>query len=266
MRAGFAPSDIVFSGVGKSPDEIDRAVQLGLKAINAESAGELERIDRAAQARGVRAQGGRARQSRYRRRHAPPHFDRTAHQQVRRSARAGARPVSQDGGAAGAAAGRHPRAPRLADHQHGAASARGGRGGPAGARAAGSGIQLDHIDIGGGLGISYDGSRAPTAAEYAAAILPIVAPSGLSIALEPGRYHRRRRGGAACARGRPEGCRRRASFRGARRRHDRADAADALRRLPPHRRRHAARGPRRLATTSSDRCARAPTRSAAIGA
>src|SRR5687768_11418496 len=55
MRAGFAPADIVFSGVGKSPDEIDRAVQLGLKAINAESPGELERIDRAAQARGVRA-------------------------------------------------------------------------------------------------------------------------------------------------------------------------------------------------------------------
>src|SRR5918993_5268653 len=55
IRAGFAPSDIVFSGVGKSPDELDRAVQLGLKTINAESSGELERIDRAAQARGVRA-------------------------------------------------------------------------------------------------------------------------------------------------------------------------------------------------------------------
>ena len=55
MRAGFDPGDIVFSGVGKSPDEIERAVQLGLKAINAESAGELERIDRAAQAQGVRA-------------------------------------------------------------------------------------------------------------------------------------------------------------------------------------------------------------------
>ena len=48
MRAGFAPLDIVFSGVGKSPDEIERAVQLGLRAINAESAGELERINRAA--------------------------------------------------------------------------------------------------------------------------------------------------------------------------------------------------------------------------
>ena len=39
MRAGFDPADIVFSGVGKSPAEIERAVQLGLKAINAESAG-----------------------------------------------------------------------------------------------------------------------------------------------------------------------------------------------------------------------------------
>src|SRR5688572_28935660 len=55
MRAGFAPSDIVFSGVGKTAVEIDRAVQLGLKAINAESAGELERIDRSAPAKGVRA-------------------------------------------------------------------------------------------------------------------------------------------------------------------------------------------------------------------
>jgi diaminopimelate decarboxylase len=51
-----------------------------------------------------------------------------------------------------------------------------------------AGIQLDHIDVGGGLGISYDGSRAPTAADYAAAIIPIIAPTGLSIALEPGRY------------------------------------------------------------------------------
>src|SRR3954470_17332121 len=55
MRAGFRPSDIVFTGVGKTPAELDRAVALGFKAINAESAGELERIDRAAQARGVRA-------------------------------------------------------------------------------------------------------------------------------------------------------------------------------------------------------------------
>jgi diaminopimelate decarboxylase len=51
-----------------------------------------------------------------------------------------------------------------------------------------SGIQLDHIDVGGGLGISYDGSKVPTAEEYAAAILSILRPSGLAIALEPGRF------------------------------------------------------------------------------
>ena len=50
-----------------------------------------------------------------------------------------------------------------------------------------SGVELDHIDIGGGLGISYDGSRVPTAVEYAAAVLSIVKPSGLAIVLEPGR-------------------------------------------------------------------------------
>jgi diaminopimelate decarboxylase len=45
LRAGFLPHQIVFTGVGKSRDELERAVALGLKAINAESPGELERID-----------------------------------------------------------------------------------------------------------------------------------------------------------------------------------------------------------------------------
>ena len=45
MRAGFTPDRIVFTGVGKTREELDRAVALGVKAINAESLGELERID-----------------------------------------------------------------------------------------------------------------------------------------------------------------------------------------------------------------------------
>ena len=53
-RAGLAPDDIVFTGVGKSAAELEAAVAADLHAINAESAGELERIDRIAQARGVR--------------------------------------------------------------------------------------------------------------------------------------------------------------------------------------------------------------------
>jgi diaminopimelate decarboxylase len=48
-RAGFAPSSIVCTGVGKSPAELECAVALGVKAINVESAGELKRIEAVAQ-------------------------------------------------------------------------------------------------------------------------------------------------------------------------------------------------------------------------
>ena len=44
-RAGFDPSQIVFTGVGKSPEELECAVSLALKAINVESAGELARVE-----------------------------------------------------------------------------------------------------------------------------------------------------------------------------------------------------------------------------
>jgi diaminopimelate decarboxylase len=188
MRAGFAPSDIVFSGVGKSPEEIERAVQLGLKAINAESAGELERIDRAARARGVRANVAVR---------VNPDIDAGTHPHISTGLHINkfGVPLEQAGGLyrkMSAQPGLRP----VGIHVHLGSQIISTeplqRGATAVVRFArelrDTGIQLDHLDIGGGLGISYDGSRAPTAAEYAAAILPIVASSGLSIALEPGRY------------------------------------------------------------------------------
>src|SRR5207248_1909888 len=53
-RAGFEPSQIVFTGVGKSPAELECAVALGVKAINVESAGELARVEAIAQRLGRR--------------------------------------------------------------------------------------------------------------------------------------------------------------------------------------------------------------------
>ena len=44
QRAGFAPKDIVFTGVGKTRDELESAIALEIGTINAESAGELDRI------------------------------------------------------------------------------------------------------------------------------------------------------------------------------------------------------------------------------
>jgi diaminopimelate decarboxylase len=49
------------------------------------------------------------------------------------------------------------------------------------------GVGLEHLDLGGGLGISYDGAPVPSPEEYAAALLPHALGSGLTLLLEPGR-------------------------------------------------------------------------------
>jgi diaminopimelate decarboxylase len=49
------------------------------------------------------------------------------------------------------------------------------------------GLTLEYVDLGGGLGISYDGRSVPTVEQYAAALMIAVAPTGLPIVIEPGR-------------------------------------------------------------------------------
>jgi diaminopimelate decarboxylase len=188
MRAGFEPSDIVFTGVGKSPDEIDRAVQLALKAINAESAGELERIDRAARARGVRARVAVR---------VNPDIDAGTHPHISTGLHINKFGVRLDQASAlyrkmAVQPGLQP----VGIHVHLGSQIIALEPMQRAAAAVvklvqelrGEGIQLDHIDVGGGLGISYDGSRVPSAAEYAASILSALGHAGLSIALEPGRF------------------------------------------------------------------------------
>src|SRR5919202_3281630 len=41
---GFAPEDIVFAGPGKTDDELRRAVEEGIFAVNVESLGEIDRL------------------------------------------------------------------------------------------------------------------------------------------------------------------------------------------------------------------------------
>ena len=55
LRAGYAPHDIVFTGVGKTRDEIEHAIAIGVGVINAESPGELDRIAARAVAAGREA-------------------------------------------------------------------------------------------------------------------------------------------------------------------------------------------------------------------
>ena len=105
----------------------------------------------------------------------------------------------------------------------------------------------------------------PTARDYANAVLPIVRESGLAIVLEPGRQIIAPAGALLTrvidvkpGRGRPV-------LRDHGRRDDGDHAPDALRRVSPHRARHAERRRRRSPATSSVRFARAATHSGRTG-
>jgi diaminopimelate decarboxylase len=51
-----------------------------------------------------------------------------------------------------------------------------------------AGVPLRHIDLGGGLGVAYDGQTAAVPAAYAAAVLPAIRETGLHLIVEPGRF------------------------------------------------------------------------------
>ena len=49
------------------------------------------------------------------------------------------------------------------------------------------GVKVERLDLGGGVGIPYDGQHIPPFADYAALVHEIIAPLGCSISFEPGR-------------------------------------------------------------------------------
>ena len=188
LRAGFTPRDIVFTGVGKTAAELARAVELELHAVNAESAGELERIDRLARARGVRtrvalrvnpdvAAGGHPHISTGGRAHKFGVPLAAAREVCDRAlACAGLQLVGLHVHIGSQVAARAPIRDALAAVV------------PLAADLLGDGCPLEHIDVGGGLGISYDGSETLGVDEYARTVIDAVRPTGLAIIAEPGRW------------------------------------------------------------------------------
>lgn len=55
LAAGGDPAKVVFSGVGKRVDEIERALEVGIRCFNIESSSELARVNSVAQANGTKA-------------------------------------------------------------------------------------------------------------------------------------------------------------------------------------------------------------------
>ncbi|MDE3155521.1 MAG: diaminopimelate decarboxylase [Acidobacteriota bacterium] len=188
LRAGFEPSQIVFTGVGKTRVELERAITLGVKAINAESAGELTRIDALARQLGTRARVALR---------INPDIDAGTHPHIstgRHENKFGV-PVDEAVAIFGAAA-QWPHLSLVAIHSHVGSQVTDttpiGRAAEIAAgtarRLIAGGARLEYVDLGGGFSISYDGLPVPTPADYAARMLPPMRALGLPVVVEPGRF------------------------------------------------------------------------------
>ena len=187
LRCGFRPDQVVFTGVGKSAAEIDRAVSLGLLAINVESPGELDRIDQRAIAQGARARVALR---------VNPDIDARSHPHIStglKSNKFGV-PIGEAPALFREMSSRRGLQP-VGAHVHIGSQittldplSKAAEAVVALARDLRSeGVELQHLDMGGGLGISYDGSPVVDPAEYVRALVAATRGSGLKVAIEPGR-------------------------------------------------------------------------------
>jgi len=187
LRAGYDPRDVVFTGVGKTREELEYAVALGVGAINAESPGELDRIGAIAAAQ--------SREARVALR-VNPDIDAGSHPNISTGLKISKFGVPLQDARAIYRERRSRAGLRLVGvHVHIGSQVttvdplRGA------ARALAAlafelredGIGLEHVDVGGGLGIPYEGRPIIGPADYADAVLPELRPLGLPVLLEPGR-------------------------------------------------------------------------------
>jgi diaminopimelate decarboxylase len=186
-RVGFAPSQIVFTGVGKSPAELETAVPLGLKAINVESAGELARIE------AIATRAGRPARVAVR---INPDIDAKSHPHISTGLRINKFGVPVDAAREMfATLHERPFLRLVAVHVHigsQVTSLEPLRGAAAFVAAmatdlARAGLPLEYVDVGGGLGIPYDAEPVLAPEAYIAAVVDAVRSTGLPIVIEPGR-------------------------------------------------------------------------------
>jgi diaminopimelate decarboxylase len=175
LRAGIQPERMVFSGVGKSRREIAEALAAGVLLFNVESFSELAAIDETARALGKRAPVALR---------VNPDVDPGTHPYVatglqtskfgiRRMANVEVTGISCHIGSQLEAL-----APFAEAARHVGGLVR---------ELAAAGFGIDHVDLGGGLGIRYDGEAPPSPDAYVGALCDALAGVGGSIIVEPGR-------------------------------------------------------------------------------
>jgi diaminopimelate decarboxylase len=187
LRAGGDARRTVFSGVAKSVADIGAALDAGILCFNVESAAELERIAQVAAARGAVAPVSVR---------VNPDVDAQSHPYI--STGLSENKFGVDMRAARALYARAATLPSLRvtgiDCHIGSQLTSLAPLVDALTRVlaladelAAAGIRLEHVDVGGGLGVRYRDETPPTVAEYAAAVLGCLGTRPLRLLTEPGR-------------------------------------------------------------------------------
>ncbi|SDX80533.1 diaminopimelate decarboxylase [Allochromatium warmingii] len=187
LAAGGDPTTIVFSGVGKRRDEIRRALEVGIRCFNVESEAELTRLDQLAAEVGVIAPVSLR---------VNPDVDPQTHHYIStglKENKFGIAIQQAESVYALAAAMPHLKVVGIDCHIGSQLTDLApfidalGRVLDLADRLCASGIAIEHLDLGGGLGIRYRDEHPPEPAAYAAALSHALANRPYTVILEPGR-------------------------------------------------------------------------------
>ena len=187
LRAGGDPAKVVFSGVAKTASEMQRALELGIHCFNVESEAELELLNSTASSCGATAAVSLR---------VNPDVDAQTHPYISTGLK-----ENKFGIDINLAAQVYQRAAQMAHINVVGVDCHIGSQlvdiAPFVAalerllalvdELAELGIALQHIDIGGGLGVRYDDEQPPTPQSYMSAILPLLTDRSETLVLEPGR-------------------------------------------------------------------------------
>lgn len=187
LLAGGEPGKVVFSGVGKSAGEMRRALEVGIRCFNVESVPELHRLNAVAAELGVVAPVSLR---------VNPDVDAQTHPYISTGLKENKFGISVNEAVAAyrtAAELPHLRVEGLDCHigsqltQIDPFIAALERVLNLVERLAEEGIDIHHLDLGGGLGITYQGEQPPAVAELMAAIKQTLGERRFELLFEPGR-------------------------------------------------------------------------------
>ncbi len=187
IKAGGKAARIVFSGVGKGMDEMQRALELGIRCFNVESEAELERLSQVATGMGVEAPVALR---------VNPDVDAGTHPYISTGLKENKFGIPIDQAEA-----LYQKAAALPGLKISGIDCHIGsqltelspfldaldRVLLLVDRLAARGINIDHLDLGGGLGVTYKDETPPSPAEYARALSEKLVDRPFEIFIEPGR-------------------------------------------------------------------------------